>query len=109
MGRAPLEHAADDRVGGWIAVRDFVDPGALTGLPSELPAQPHDDAPSLTEAAGRSSPRSDRGVSGPNKPTWDGLGRCRGHVSPYKDRHLMLTPKVSQLSALTAHPIKPRS
>lgn len=44
MGRATLEHAADDRVGGWIAVRDFVAPGALTGLLSELPAQPHDAA-----------------------------------------------------------------
>jgi hypothetical protein len=42
----------------------------------------------------------------PKKPTWQGLRRYRDMCRRRKDRYLMLTPKVSQLTALTAHPIK---
>ena len=39
-----LEHAAEDQVDAWMAVRDFVDAGALAALLSELAAQPRDHA-----------------------------------------------------------------
>lgn len=39
-----LEHAADDHVDAWMAVRDFVDVAALAALLSELAAQPQDPA-----------------------------------------------------------------
>ena len=43
IGRTMLEHAADDQVDAWMAVRDFVEAAALAALLSELAAQPRAD------------------------------------------------------------------
>lgn len=44
IARTMLEHAADDHVDAWMAVRDLVDAAALAALLSELASQPQDHA-----------------------------------------------------------------
>lgn len=44
IARTMLEHATDDPVDAWMAVRDLVDAAALAALLSELAAQPQDPA-----------------------------------------------------------------